>query len=298
MLVARGQTTLGKGSLRWAVLFGANLHAFVIERRGLVFDTRFVPPSSAPPRESPCLFLLLDGELREHGARTVRGPSALVVSDALLDGANGTRSWNYQGVGEPCTVVQVHPGPKETSLRSPAAAEPILLDADTWSAARSFADAARADDERFRRAFTDLARALHRRSIAGSALVESALRPTPAPFQLLWKGLGPMIERLQLRPTVKELTSLTGATSREIDRFVRAFVSSFGFVGGSWRDASRFWRLNLAVLFLSAEGATVAEIAKTVGYGSTDAMGRAFRDAGLPRPSDIQAELSSLRPSP
>jgi AraC-like DNA-binding protein len=294
MLVARGQKTLGKGSVRWAVLFGANLYAAIIERRGLVFDTRFIPPSSAPPSDKPALYVLLDGELFEGDRRTATGPTALLVSDAQLDGANGVRSWSYRGIGEPCLVLQLHLDPDETSLRPGASPEPILLDEATWCPARRLSGAIADDEAHLTRAFIDFVRALERQSIVTPAFVGSALRPTPAAFQLLWKGIGPMIERLQLRPTVKEVSAVTGATSREVDRFARAFVSSFGFVGGSWREASRFWRLKLAVLFLSAEGASVAEIARAVGYGSTDAMGRAFRDAGLPAPSAIQGEMMSI----
>ena len=50
-------------------------------------------------------------------------------------------------------------------------------------------------------------------------------------------------------------------------------------------------RLKVAVLFLSAEGISVAEVAEASSYGSVDAMARAFRDAGLPPPSKVQAQL-------
>jgi AraC-like DNA-binding protein len=42
---------------------------------------------------------------------------------------------------------------------------------------------------------------------------------------------------------------------------------------------------------LSAPEATVVEVARLVGYGSPIAMARAFRDAKLPAPSVVQAEL-------
>jgi AraC-like DNA-binding protein len=47
----------------------------------------------------------------------------------------------------------------------------------------------------------------------------------------------------------------------------------------------------MAVLLLSAPEATVAEVAKIVGYGSAIAMARAFRDAKLPAPSAIQTQM-------
>jgi len=119
------------------------------------------------------------------------------------------------------------------------------------------------------------------------------LRPMPARFQLLWKAIGPIVERLDLRPTVKELSAVTGGTPREVDRNVRAFVSSFGFLGGSWREGSRYWRLKLAIVFLSAEGASIADVARAVGYGSTDAMARAFRDARIPPPNVVKERIAS-----
>jgi transcriptional regulator GlxA family with amidase domain len=50
-------------------------------------------------------------------------------------------------------------------------------------------------------------------------------------------------------------------------------------------------RLRTAVVLLSAAEATVVEVARLVGYGSPIAMARAFRDAKLPAPSVVQAEL-------
>jgi AraC-like DNA-binding protein len=50
----------------------------------------------------------------------------------------------------------------------------------------------------------------------------------------------------------------------------------------------RVLRLRAAVLLLSAPEATPSDVARTVGYGSLDAMGRAFRDAHLPAPSVVQ----------
>jgi transcriptional regulator GlxA family with amidase domain len=54
---------------------------------------------------------------------------------------------------------------------------------------------------------------------------------------------------------------------------------------------SRRLRLKMAVIMLSAKDATVAEVARVVGYGSADAMARAFRDAELPAPSEVREAL-------
>ena len=60
----------------------------------------------------------------------------------------------------------------------------------------------------------------------------------------------------------------------------------------SWRSLTRRWRVKLALLFLGAEGVSVEEIARAVGYGSSSAMGRAFRDLGMEAPSEIQEAIA------
>jgi AraC-like DNA-binding protein len=47
----------------------------------------------------------------------------------------------------------------------------------------------------------------------------------------------------------------------------------------------------MAVVLLSAPEATVAEVARLVGYGSPIALARAFRDAKLPSPTAVQDGL-------
>jgi AraC-like DNA-binding protein len=49
--------------------------------------------------------------------------------------------------------------------------------------------------------------------------------------------------------------------------------------------------LRVAVMLLSAPDATASDVSQVVGYGSLDAMGRAFRDAKMPPPSTILAAV-------
>ncbi|MBL8744622.1 MAG: helix-turn-helix transcriptional regulator [Myxococcales bacterium] len=91
-------------------------------------------------------------------------------------------------------------------------------------------------------------------------------------------------------PSLDELALASGLSLRQLARDVDALTGSVG-LGGGWRALTRRMRLKLAVLCLSAEGATIAQVAKAAGYSSHDAMGRAFRDAGLPSPSEVRAAL-------
>ena len=76
-----------------------------------------------------------------------------------------------------------------------------------------------------------------------------------------------MIERLYLNPTLQEVGSASGLSTRQLDRYVKSFVTTFGLVGDRWRASTLHLRLKLAVLLLSADEASVADVASAVGYG-------------------------------
>jgi AraC-like DNA-binding protein len=293
MLVARGERSVGAGALRWAILLGPQFRMSIVQRCGLVFDTRFVPASSQAANTNPCVYLLLDGTWQTSMGASFAAPQALLVSEAHLDGAEGVRPFTYRAAGEPFCMMELHFNPSVTSLRAASEPVPLSLDAATWAAAAVVAERSRGDDVRLLPETASLLAALAKLGLVSPALAETALHPMPAQFRLLWKAIGPIVERLDLRPTVKELSAVTGGTPREVDRNVRAFVSSFGFVGASWRAGTRYWRLKLAIVFLSADGASIADVARAVGYGSTDAMARAFRDAGLLAPKVVKEQIAS-----
>jgi AraC-like DNA-binding protein len=77
-------------------------------------------------------------------------------------------------------------------------------------------------------------------------------------------------------------------SQRQLGRDLGDLTRTFGLFGGGFRDAMRVLRLRAAVLLLSAPGGTPSDVARAIGYGSLDAMGRAFRDAQLPAPSVVQ----------
>jgi transcriptional regulator GlxA family with amidase domain len=79
---------------------------------------------------------------------------------------------------------------------------------------------------------------------------------------------------------------------RQVGRDAKGMTKTFGF-GGGFRDMLLVLRLRVATLLLSAPDATVADVARRVGYGSPIAMARAFRDAKLPAPSAIQDAMRS-----
>jgi AraC-like DNA-binding protein len=295
MLVARGRQVLGDASLTWAVAFGQGLWVKILECRGLALDTRFALPSPDHAKPSACLVLLPRGswEWIDHGAAR-QGPVAFAVSLEQLEGAEGRRSLDYRSSGEPCVSVELHFA-SASVLHLPTGPVPVELDEDTWAATRRVAMLAENDDEAIVAAVGELLRHLAARAIVEPEATERATMPASARIVRIWSALYPPLVRFALSTTIEDIAERAGLSKLKVELAFQFFVSTFGLVGPGMRTFTRHTRLASAVLFLSAEHASVSEVASLVGYGSATAMGRAFRDAGLPSPSAIRGELLRSR---
>lgn len=304
MLFAAGQRQIGAARVVWSLAFSGRLWWVVMERERLVLDTRWIPGARSAQRPQGCVYLLLSGRFEIHGpaAKTIEAPAAFVLSEEQFEGALGSRPLTYRTCGEPFLSIQLHVpdallavGP---SIDPSGAAQTLEIGAPGWSAARDVAAACRASAE----ASFDPMQRLMRELVDGGVLRADAMHPevmqTPAPLTLLWRGIRPIIDRLNMAPTVDEISTATGMSVRQIEQRLSGFLGRFDVGGQGWRPATLHLRLKVAVLFLSAEGVSVAEVAEASSYGSVDAMARAFRDAGLPPPSKVQAELRSRASSP
>lgn len=290
MLLARGSTTIGKGSIAWACTFAGRIWSVLVERDGLALDTRFVPPVEGDPKPNGCVYLLLHGTFRTFDATPARheGPCAFVVTDEQLDGGRGVRVMPLRATGAPYRAIELHLALAD--ILSPPGV--VTLDAATWDAAvRAGRLREHTSDDALVSPITALIEHLAAAGVIRKEAVAVALKPTSPTFGRLWAALRPMVERLYLAPTIQQVSDATGVSGRQLDRYIRDFVHAFGLVGAGWRPATRHLRLKLSVIMLSAEGASVGDVARIVGYGSSDAMARAFRDAKMPAPSTIQDEL-------
>jgi AraC-like DNA-binding protein len=299
LLIARGHKRIGVADLKWAFVFTPRLWSVAFVRTGLVLDTRFIPATTEAARPRSCLYLLLRGSWTIYGARErrIEGPCAFVATEEQLDGARGRRPFTFAGRGAPFQAVEIHVADAELSV-SPRN-DVVQLDVDERGLLAAF-DVVRLsehDDDTLERAFAALLGHLGRQGLISRAIADHARRPASKPFTLLWAGLRPMIERLYLNPTLQEVGDATGVSTRQLDRYVQRFVTSFGLVGERWRSSTLHLRLKLAIILLSADGATVADVAGAVGYGSSDAMARMFRDAGLPAPAVVQQQVRASRES-
>jgi len=301
MLFAGGEKNLGAARLTWRMAFGGRFWWFFVDRSGLVHDTRWVPGSRGPERDNTCIYFLLKGSFEAFSQveKRIDAPAALALSEEQLEGASEKRTLSFRASGEPFVALHLHVPNSLLAVDPPKnCGDPpvvLALDQAAWTCAHAVAERSRAAADDSLEPMQHLVRALVEQKI----LHPEALRPitvkTPAPLELLWKGLRPMVERLYLTPTVEEVSGATGISVRQVDRYVGQFLERFGHLGGTgWRLATRHMRLKLAVLWLSAEGVSVSDVATATSYGSADAMARAFRDVGLPTPSKVQSELRQV----
>lgn len=97
-----------------------------------------------------------------------------------------------------------------------------------------------------------------------------------------------------VRPTTVDLEERLGLSARQLNRLVEAFHVAYGFNSQGWRDTVNRRRILLGAALMTAEGATVVEVATAIGFSSAEAFARALGDAGLPPPSSIASEVERL----
>lgn len=287
MLVSHGHATLGKASLRSALVLAPRVALVVLDRSGLRFDSRFVPAAAEPERAHAFLYFLLSGTFAIADGPTFRGPACFLLSEEQFEGASGKRPFAFRTSGEPFQSIEVHVESARLGAVRPARIPPSIdLDEDIWKKCHDVLDA-RTDDA-LATAATALVDGLAARGVVSASVVPRSDGPVAS--SRLWSVVRPVIERHAPLSRLKELG--TDLSIRQLARDLETFASVYALVmRGGWRQTMSRYRLKLAVLFASAEHASVADIAKLVGYGDGDALARAFREAKLPAPRELQRRL-------
>lgn len=291
VLLARGTTTIRGATTSNTIALGRDVFVGMNTRTGgLVYDSRYLPESLGTPRSSS-LFVLLRGRFRFTSPassvpeRTFEGPIAIAFADDAPGVAPSERLVR-RADGSPYVGIEIHvqnePG------KSPAR-EPRVLDVgpEVFDHARAMAAHA-SDDDRFHEATVALLESLLRAGVIAREGFSYADDPR---FARLWQAIRPMIERMYTSPTLQEVGVETGLSERQLERDIEAFLDATPGLGDGWRDATRRLRLRLALLLTSAPGVTIAEVAERVGYSNATAMRRAFQEAGIAAPTEVQRTL-------
>jgi AraC-like DNA-binding protein len=289
VLSADSHLAFGGSTLHSTVFLERRLRIHVVRRDRLVFDTALAPPARAAT-SFVHLFVQLSGTLAIAGAAPLAAPCAVVLAEVEFDRV-GPGSLTFRSYGARATIVEARVPASELRLPVGLARGPIELTDPVWAALHALE---RDPDEP---AIHGLLAELGAAGVFSRELTASVVAREPERFIRLWAVMRPLYQRLSTSASLKQIAALAGLSLRQLGRDLGDLTRTFGMFGGGFREAMRILRLRAAALLLSAPEGTPSEVARLVGYGSVDAMGRAFRDAGLPAPS-IVAEAVRYRDSP
>lgn len=260
--------------MRSALLVERAVRGTVVLREGLAFDTRFAASAAGKPEAVGHVFLLLDGRFVWEGG-THAAPVGFVLADDEIERV-GPRAKTFRTDGPRATVIQLRIAKRLLPWTVGITNGPTALPGEAWAAARALTEQPTEP-----RALAALLKAL-------GVPIEITLEE-PERLRRLWNAIEPLYAQYGAAVSIKQLAGALGLSMRQVGRDAKELASTFGLDG--YRDALLLLRLRSAALMLSAPEATVVEVARLVGYGSPIAMARAFRDAKLPAPSVVQAEL-------
>jgi AraC-like DNA-binding protein len=280
VLSASSTRTFGVSSLQSTIFLERRLRAHLVTRDRLLYDSAFGSRGKAPGQVVH-LYVTLRGMLQLAGEPPRSGPHAYALAETEFDHfVPGART--FRSFGAPCELVELRV-PAGALLR-PVGLErgPLELPPPVWDAYHELARA------RTEAAVHRLIEALGAAEILSREVTESVVTTEPERFVRVWSVLQPLYGDLATSTSLKQVAAIARLSLRQLGRDLHDLTTTFSLYGGGFRETMRVVRLRAAVTLLSAPGCTPSDVARTVGYGSLDAMGRAFRDAHLPAPSLVQ----------
>jgi AraC-like DNA-binding protein len=288
MLSATSHRTFGASTLSSTIFLERRFRARLVHRDRLLFDTAFSAPFELPSTYVH-LYATLRGAFQPAGGPLTTGPQAWLLADAEMDRVTEA-SATFRSWGAPCVIVELRiPAP---DLRVPIGLRhgPLELPAAVWDAFHALEASPELP------ALLQLMVRLSEANVLSNDLSTSIVREEPERYVRLWDVLRPMYEEQSPSLSLKQIAAIARLSLRRVVRDFNDLTGEFGLFGAGFRDAMRVLRLRVATLMLSAPDCTPTTVAKSVGYGSLEAMGRAFRDAQLPSPSLVQAAVRYPEP--
>lgn len=283
MLSATSHLEFGGSTLESTAFLERRLRVHMVRRDRLVFDTAFAP-AAPTPSAFVHLFAQLSGTFVPAGETPVAAPCAFVLAETEFDRVvRGART--FRSFGARCTIIEIRAPAVDLQRPIGLGHGPIALDDRVWDAYRALP--ARPGVP----AVHDLLAALAAAGVLSREVIASVVAEEPERFVRVWAVMQPLYQDLATSTSLKQIAALAGLSLRQLGRDLTDLTRTFGLFGTGFRDAMRILRLRAAVLLLSAPDGTPGDVARLVGYGSLDAMGRAFRDAQLPAPSLVHAAV-------
>ena len=280
MLSATSTRSFSGSTLKSTIFLERRLRAHLVVRDRLLYDAAYAPPAKkATPYVH--LFAQLQGTFTTTSGINAAAPCAFVLAETEFDRVE-PGSTTFRSYGAPGEIVEIRLSPSDIRRPVGLVHGALELPASVWDAYRALATSG--SEAALHALVTQLGEA----DIVARDLTTSIVTNEPDRYLRIWTTLKPFYNDLAMSTSLKQIAVIAGLSLRQLGRDLGDFTRDFGLFGGGFRDATRVLRLRAAVLFLSAPGASPSDVAKAVGYGSLDAMGRAFRDAKLPAPSVVQ----------
>jgi transcriptional regulator GlxA family with amidase domain len=110
----------------------------------------------------------------------------------------------------------------------------------------------------------------------------------------MWQAIASAVSNLDVGATMAIVALATGVSERQARRDLQTTLERLRLPYGGFRDAAKRFRLRLALVLLSAPGASIGEVARAVGYRHGEALANAFAEVGLPPPGRVRLVLLGL----
>ena len=297
MFSAVASLTRGPVELAVGIAFDRRFRLFAINRRGLVFDTRFAPavPGST---EGVIVYLLLEGELRWSDGQALVGPALFLMRERDFEGDAGGRAGGrtFRSWGEPYRTVELRLTPADCAIalgESPPVIELDGADDPILAAGRLYLHASHAKKGRTLVAelAADYLRRLRERGILAVDLA-STITHDEGIRGALWEALRPAVEAFGASAKQDDIVSRVGWGARRVQRELLRMVVAHGvdWLGG-WRQVTLRYRVRVAVMLLSNPTLSVGEVADALGYASVEALAHAFEACGLPPATEVRRAI-------
>lgn len=291
MLTATSQVQLGGATLRTRLLLERRFRGHLVDRSHLTYDGAVQAATRvAPAGDVAYLLLVRTGEVRISDGRVLPAPVALALTGDEFDRAP-TQALTMRLQGAHTTSLELCLRRADLRVTAGLVQPPLSLPPACWAAFEQLHAAV--DVAASGAAIRTLLDALAEAGVVVRELAGAIAPVEDERIARLWSGIEPLYATFQPSATLGQLQAATGLSLRQLGRDVPFFLRTFALTMRSFRDIARVMRLRSAAMLLSAPSTTVGEVARVVGYASLDAMARAFRDGGLPAPSDVRARVAT-----
>ncbi len=202
------------------------------------------------------------------------------------------RSWDERWEGPFRALMLEWTDPSVTRLPTLDVGRPSASDRAAFAAFAERVERGELEGEAAAHAVTAL---LARLAAAGVPTPQRTTRDlhggAPPGAQALAGAIGAAVSRLDAAPQIEDVATALGVSARHVSRRLAAagpWLPAFS-QAQAWRRYLRNFRVRLAVSFLTRRDASLAQVARSLGYGSARALLLALSQEGLPPPRVLRA---------